>query len=169
MNKTVLLVLACALGVLAGCSAEHDDLSGWMARTAEGMNGQIDPLPEMQTFPLVSYIAMSEVAPFSHARIAPEASTASSGGPDLERPREPLEAYPLESLAMVGVLERAGQTHALMRVDGVLHPMRVGQYMGQDHGVIVGISHAAVELVEIVEDVHGEWVERSSRLRLQEH
>lgn len=159
----LLLVLA-----VAGCTAEGDDIQSWMNQQTRGMSGTVEPLPEMQTFPVVSYAAMAEVDPFRSSRIEPEARAAATGGPDLNRQREPLEAYPLESISMVGVLEQSGRRHALVRVDGALHQVRVGNYMGQNHGVIMEIADAAVVLTEIVEDMSGDWVERTSRLRLQE-
>lgn len=165
LSKPLPLFLVLAL---SGCMTEGDDIQSWMNEQTRSMRGNVEPLPEMQTFPVVSYSAMDEVDPFRSSRIEPETRAATTGGPDLNRQREPLEAYPLESIAMVGVLEQSGRKHALVRVDGSLHQVRVGNYMGQNHGVITEISDGAVSLTEIVEDMNGDWVERSSRLRLQE-
>lgn len=88
--------------------------------------------------------------------------------PNLDRRREPLEAYPLESLKMVGVLMQNKVVHALVQVDKSLYQVKVGNYMGQDFGVVTAISESEVTLRELVEDMNGDWVERTSSLLLQE-
>ena len=133
------------------------------------MAGRVDPLPEIQPFPVVAYDAAGELDPFATIRVEPALEeTAVSGGPDMDRRREPLEAFPLESLDMVGVLMRDDVTQALISVGGVLHQATVGNYMGQDHGMITNITEGEVTLVELVQDIEGNWVERTSQLRLQE-
>lgn len=86
----------------------------------------------------------------------------------MDRRREPLEAYPLESMQMVGVLEQGRTVHALVSVNNTLHQVKVGHYMGQNFGVVTAISESEVTLRELVEDVYGDWVERTSSLVLQE-
>lgn len=166
MESTRLLMLVCVL-VLAACSNEQDDLRAWMAQQERGLKGTVKPLPEIKPFPVVVYDAEGLVEPFAGSRIEPE-PRASVGGPDMNRPREPLEAYPLESLAMVGVLRQDARTHGLVRVDQALHQVRVGNYMGQNHGVVTAIDDAEITIRELVEDINGDWVERTSRLLLQE-
>ena len=94
---------------------------------------------------------------------------ASGGGlqPDLDRPREPLEAYPLESLKYVGVMTRKGTSFAIVLVDGALYQVRAGNYMGQNFGVITQISESELKLKELVQDPAGDWTERESVLMLQ--
>lgn len=132
------------------------------------MQGRVDPLPDMRTFPVVRYDASGDLDPFATARIEPESVAMVTGGPDLDRQREPLEAYPLESLNMVGVLLQDERQHALVAVGGALHQVRVGNYMGQDHGMVTSITEGEVTLTELVQDINGDWVERTSQLRLQE-
>jgi type IV pilus assembly protein PilP len=86
----------------------------------------------------------------------------------MDRRREPLESYPLESLHMVGVLMQGATIHALISVNNALHQVKVGNYMGQNFGVVTSITEHEVVLRELVEDAYGDWVERTSTLTLQE-
>ena len=88
--------------------------------------------------------------------------------PDMDRRREPLESYPLESMQMVGILMQGRNTHALIKANNALHQVKVGNYMGQNFGVVTQITETEVTLRELVEDVYGDWVERITPLTLQE-
>ena len=170
-TKLTSLVVAATALLLGGCTSEEEDIQAWMAQQAKGMRGAVKPLPEIKPFPVVEYDAMGLQTPFSSERIVPEQRSAGEGSglkPDLDRRREPLEAYPLESLTMVGVIMQNKQAEALVKVDNVIHQVRVGNYMGQDFGVVTAISETEVTLRELVEDVNGDWTERSSSLLLQE-
>lgn len=167
MSTARMLVVALSL-LVAGCADEGDDLSSWMEQEASTMVGRIPPLPEIKPFPAVSYEQGEKVEPFAVTRIQPEARASAIGGPDLNRPREPLEDFPLESMSMVGTLIQKERTHALIKVSGRIHQVAVGNYMGQDHGMVTRITESEVTLDEVVEDMHGDWVERTSRLLLQE-
>lgn len=132
------------------------------------MVGRIAPLPEIKPAVVVKYEQASRVDPFSAARIRPELKQVSGDGPDMSRPREPLEAFPLESISMVGTIAQEQRKHALVSVSGRVHQVAVGNYLGQDHGMITQISDSEILLNEIVEDMSGDWVERTSRLQLLE-
>lgn len=160
------LIVACAVA-LAACSTEQEDIQGWMAEQEQGMKGSVKPLPEIKPFPIVEYVG-GEDSPFSPQRIEPETRSA-GGGPDLSRPREPLEAFPLETLQLVGVLEQGSRQHALIRADQSLYQVRTGNYLGQNHGLVTAIDETEVTIRELVEDLNGDWVERTSKLLLQEH
>ena len=86
----------------------------------------------------------------------------------MDRPKEPLEAYPLESLKYVGFMTKKKKTYALIQVDDALYQVRTGNYMGQDFGVITKINETEVLLKELVQDPVGDWTERDSSLQLQE-
>lgn len=166
--KAFLILGACAL--LAGCAGgNQDDLQAWMAGQAKNLRGQVKPTPELKPFPVVAYAGAQGDDPFRAARMEPD-RTASSGalGPDMDRRREPLESYPLESLHMVGVLMQGVTIHALISVNNALHQVKVGNYMGQNFGVVTSITEHEVVLRELVEDAYGDWVERTSTLTLQE-
>ncbi len=87
--------------------------------------------------------------------------------PDMDRPREPLEAYPLESLKFVGVMTKGKSSYAIIQVDGALYQVRQGGYMGQNFGVITKIVETEISLKELIQDAAGDWIERESALYLQ--
>ncbi|NMG15085.1 pilus assembly protein PilP [Aromatoleum bremense] len=162
-----LLILACA-AVLAACSSDQEDIRSWMTEQEKGMRSSVKPLPEVRPFPVVEYTVADRTPPFAPERLEPETKNGPGSGPDLNRRREPLEAFPLESLELVGVMRQGERVHALVRVDKSLYQVRVGNYMGQNFGVVSGISDAELTLKELVEDLDGDWVERTSKLLLQE-
>jgi type IV pilus assembly protein PilP len=140
-----------------------------MASVAQDARGRIPPLPVVEPYQPVSYDVGGLIDPFKPAKIAPEESKGGGGfRPDLDRPKEPLEAYPLESLKYVGVMTRKKISYAIIQVDGSLYQVKIGNYMGQNFGVVVGVSEAEVTLRELVQDSTGDWVEKTSALLLQE-
>jgi type IV pilus assembly protein PilP len=157
---------------LVACGAEdHEDLRGWMEQSAQGLKGQVKPLPEIKPSIIVAYETATLTDPFSQEKIEPERKKGGNGGgvgPDLDRRKEPLEQFPLDSLAMVGVLQQGKVTYALVKADAALHRVRAGNYMGQNFGVITAVSDDGITLKEIVQDADGEWVERTSTLQLAE-
>lgn len=167
MNRAA-LIGACVL--LAGCAGgNQDDLQAWMNEQAGTMRGAVRTLPELKQVEVVAYAGMQGDDPFRSARMEPERrASASALRPDLDRRREPLEAFPLESMQMVGVLMQGKNTHALVKAGVVLHQVKVGNYMGQNFGVITLVTENEIKLRELVEDVYGDWVERTSTLTLQE-
>lgn len=162
-----LTILICAAG-LAACSGDQDDIRSWMAEQEKGMRGTVKPLPEVKPFPPVEYVPVDKLPPFAAQRIEPETKAGTVGGPDLNRRREPLEAFPLESLELVGVMRQQDKVHALIKADSSLYQVRVGNYLGQNYGVVTDIADGEVTLKELVEDLNGDWVERTSKLLLQE-
>jgi type IV pilus assembly protein PilP len=157
--------------VLVACSGgDHDDLRQWMAEASKDMKGSVPPLPQVTPYEPVPYDAGGLIDPFKQAKIEPEQKPGGGGGkrPDYDRPREPLEAYPLESLKYVGVMIKNKTGYAIIQVDGSLFQVKVGNYMGQNFGVITKVSDTEVSLRELVQDPAGDWAERSSTLLLQE-
>ena len=96
------------------------------------------------------------------------AVSASKLAPDPNRPKEPLESFPLESIQMLGTITQSSETFALVKAGPNLYRVRKGNYMGQNFGVITGIDDAQISLKELVQDAGGDWVERSSALQLVE-
>lgn len=165
MKRLVIIITGLAL---TGCSGEQEDIQTWMRQQERGMSGSVKPLPEIKPFPPVKYEVADAKDPFAVSRLEPEAKASKRGGPDMDRRREPLEAYPLETLQLVGVIRQDGRVHALVRVDKTLHQVRVGNYLGQNFGLVMGISDTEVTVKELVEDLNGDWVDRTSTLLLQE-
>lgn len=168
-----LFALAC-MAALAACSGEQfGDLKNELNDMTKDLRGRVDPLPQVRPYEPVAYQAENEVDPFRPARIdvaLAGGATPAAGGraPDLDRPKEPLEAYPLESIQMVGSLTQGRETFGLVKAGPNLYRVRKGNYMGQNFGVITGIDESQISLKELIQEGSGEWVERSSSLQLQE-
>lgn len=159
--------------LLAACGGdEHSDLKQWMNDSTKDLRGRVPPLPEIKPFPIVSYDAADQVDPFSPAKIVPERRTGGAGvQPDFDRPKEPLEAFPLETLKMVGVVRKSNVNYALINANGVIYQVRPGNHMGQNFGFITAITDSEVDLKELVQDPTGQtsdWVERAATLQLLE-
>lgn len=166
--RTFAVVLASV--VLAACSGgENEDLRQWMNDAAKDIKGRIPPLPQVKPYEPVPYDAGNLMDPFKPAKIGSEQKKSGGTGmqPDLDRPREPLEASPLESLKYVGVMTKKNASYAIIQVDGSLYQVRVGNYMGQNFGVVTKVSESEVTLKELIQDSAGDWVERTSALLLQ--
>jgi type IV pilus assembly protein PilP len=160
--------------LLAACGGEqYGDLKQELATLTKDLRGRVDPLPQVKPYEPVPYKAEGEVDPFRPSRINVAAvGGAGVGGtgkqPDMDRPREPLEAFPLESIRMVGTLSRNRETFGLVRAGTNLFRVRKGNYMGQNFGVITGIDEGQISLKELIQEGGGDWVERTSALQLQE-
>jgi type IV pilus assembly protein PilP len=156
---------------MAGCSGEeHGDLRQFVKDSDKLPHGRIPPLPEVKAYEPYTYNAFDLTDPFKPRKIEPPKG-ASSGAlsPDLNRRREPLEAYPLESLRMVGTLEQKKQMYALVKApDNTMFRVKSGNYLGQNFGRIVAISESAVKVKEIVQDSGGNWEEKEQVLQLEE-
>ena len=87
---------------------------------------------------------------------------------EFNRRREPLEAFPLDAMALTGSVLRQGRPVALVTVDKLLYQVKLGDYMGQNYGRVVKIEESRIELREIAQDASGEWVERITALQMQE-
>jgi len=165
--KYRLILAAGMVLVLAACSGEsHQDLRAWMTEQGKGAKGKLDPLPQMRPYEPFAYNAFDLPDPFKPRKIEPTKG-ASKLAPDLTRRKEPLESYPLESLNMVGTLEKGKTVYALVRTpDRDLYQVRQGNYVGQNYGVVIGVSDSEIRLKELVQDGAGDWTERSSTLQL---
>ena len=162
------LVLSTVL--LAACSSgEFSDLKEFVDQSGQGLRGHVDPLPQVKAYEPMTYNAYDLPDPFKPRKIEPEHTTGGGPAPDLVRRKEPLEAYPLESLKMVGTLEKARQRWALIKTpDGNLYKVRRDNYMGQNFGKIAMISDSSITLTELIQDTTGSWSERTSNLQLLE-
>jgi len=173
MTKHATLIVAAAFALAACDGGEQQELKSELTALTKDLRGKVQPLPVVKPYEPVPYTAYDLPDPFGPAKIqlaAKGSGTGAGGGlkPDLNRPKEPLEAFPLESLRMVGTLERGKQTFGLVRADAGLYRVRVGNYMGQNFGVITKISDAEITLRELFQDAGGDWAERESTLLLQE-
>ena len=158
---------------LAACDVtEHKDLRNELELLTKNVKGNIEPLPTVKPYEPVAYKAQDLADPFKPTKIVlaneKQGSKGTGQAPDEKRPKEPLEAFPLETLKMVGTLARSKNVFALVKADQGLYRVRVGNYLGQNYGVITKISENEITLRELVQDGGDEWNERTSSLLLQE-
>ena len=166
--KRLLLPTALAL-VLGGCSSEIDELKAFVRDSEKGLPRRIDPLPAVKPFEPFAYEGFDLPDPFKPRKLAAPKEGAGGGlAPDLNRRKEPLEAFPLEQLKMVGTLSQGKDTYALVRADKTLYRVKKGNYMGQNFGLITDVTEGEIKLKEIVQDSAGDWAERQSVLPLLE-
>jgi type IV pilus assembly protein PilP len=169
-----LWVIAAVLAVAACGGEEHGDLKQELSQLTKDFRGRVEPLPQVKPYEPIPYTAEGQVDPFRPERIdvaaARAAPSASSSRIDKERdrPKEPLEAFPLESIQMMGTITQKNETFALVKAGPNLYRVRKGNYMGQNFGVVTGIDESQISLKELIQDGGGEWVERSSALQLVE-
>ena len=158
---------------LAACSAEHDELKQWMDQQRREVKPNITPLTPPKHFDPEPYSAAQAVEPFSTQKLTVAIKQEARGpnsllAAELNRRKEPLEAFPLDSMSMVGSVQRGGRPFALLRVDNLLYQVKTGDYLGQNYGRVTKITETGIDLREIVQDAAGEWIERSASLQLQE-
>lgn len=169
-HAAALLTLA---ALLAGCGADDTELNAWMQQQKNEVRPSVQPLQPPKRFNPQAYNGGDAVEPFSTQKLSvalkQEARQPSSLlATELNRRKEPLEAFPLDSMSMVGSVSRQGAPYALLRVDNLLYQVKAGDYLGQNYGRITRITETEVTLREIVQDASGEWTERSTSLQLQE-
>ena len=169
MNRVAWISLMTVL-LVAGCGGQsHQDLRNWMAEQGKGVRGKLDPLPQIKPYEPFAYADFDLPDPFKPRKIEPVKGTEATSklAPDLNRRKEPLEAYPLEGLSMVGTLEKGKTRYALVKTpERDIYQVRQGNHMGQNFGVVVGISDTDIKLKELMQDGAGDWSERSSTLNL---
>ena len=166
--KRLLLPIA-AVAVLASCSSEIDELKSFVRDSDKGLPRRIDPLPAVKPFEPFAYEGFDLPDPFKPRKLAVPKEGAGGGlAPDLNRRKEPLEAFPLEQLKMVGTLSQGKDTYAIVRADKTLYRVKKGNYMGQNFGLITDVTEGEIKLKDIVQDSAGDWAERQSVLPLLE-
>lgn len=171
LSGSLSLIVVAAL--LAACGSEQEELQQWMEQQRREVKPNVTPLQPPKKFDPQPYTSAQAVEPFSNQKLAvalkqearqPNSLLAS----EINRRKEPLEAYPLDGMAMVGSFQKEGRPYALLRVDNLLYQVKVGDYLGQNYGRVTKISETEIALREVVQDAAGEWIERLSTLQLQE-
>lgn len=172
----VMVVIAAAL-LLSGCGgSDSEDLQQWMANQRNQTRPKVVPIAEPKVFTPESYSEGQAVEPFSKEKLTQALrrdagqviSNAALVAPELARRKQALEAFPLDSMVMVGSMVTAGKPVALVKVNSLLYQVRPGDYLGQNYGRVMKINETEVALREIVQDAVGEWIERAAALQLQE-
>ncbi|KAF1722944.1 pilus assembly protein PilP [Pseudoxanthomonas wuyuanensis] len=161
----ILMLSACGRGITS-TPGDAPNLQKWVADVRARPAPPLDPLPVMQQFETFEYAAQGMRDPFSNAW-----SNSDAGGlrPDPNRRKETLEQYPLDSLDMVGTLGRGpGLIALVMAPDKVTHRVRPGAYLGQSDGRVTAVREDGIELVELVPDGAGGWLERPAAIALED-
>lgn len=173
MKRRAIWPLVCAGVVLGGCGGNKEELTQWMEQQKKAARPNVEPIVAPKKFVPQPYAAITGVEPFSNQKIG--SGTRIDGGQSnpmlaaqLRRRKQPLEAYPLDAMKMVGTVVRQGRPHALIEVDKLLYHVKAGEYLGQNYGEVVKIDETELALRELVQDAAGEWIERTTTLQLQE-
>ena len=169
-NSTLKLALIAPFIIILGaCSGNKgDDLDKFMATAANDMGKGVEPLPEVLPYSPLQFNADGTLSDPFKARKASNKS--GSLQPNTNRPKEALEAYPLESLKYVGSMSKNKLQYALVKTpDNTIQQVKMGNYIGPNFGLVTQINEGAIEIKEIIQDdLTGDWVERNSSINLQE-
>lgn len=173
MSARIVMGMALASALLAGCGASDvREVQDWMDQVRRDTHPSVKPLPEPKDFLPYAYGAKDAVDPFNPTKLLGELARAAATSdnpnqPDMQRPRELLETFPLDTMQMVGMIEKGGARYALLQVDRSLYQVTTGQRIGQNFGVVTHVGEDAVDIREVVQDAAGEWTGRMTKLELQ--
>jgi type IV pilus assembly protein PilP len=164
-----LVAVAAIAASLAACGGGTDDLRAYIDEVKARPGGRIEPLPQVQPAPTFVYAAEARRSPFvpdtPQRRVSDDPNAVQ--GPDPNRPREFLEQFPLDTLTMVGTLsDRRASFGLVQTTDGLVHRVTVGNHLGQNYGRIVAITDSEIQLVEIISDGLGGFLERPAAIGL---
>ena len=159
--------------VLVACAGESEELAAWTEQQRREVKPGVPPLVAPKPFLPNAYSGAQAVEPFSAQKLSVAVKQESRQlnailSSETNRRKEPLEAFPLDGMSMVGSVDKLGRRFALLKVDKLLYQVKVGDYLGQNYGRITKIDETQIVLREIVQDTAGEWIERPANLRLQE-
>jgi type IV pilus assembly protein PilP len=158
-------VLAVLVAGTFACSNDMETLQQQIDATKKKPGGRIEPLPEIKPYETFAYDATSVRSPFVPG--APAATSSAGLRPDSRRNREFLEQFSLDTLKMVGTLDLGGHNYGLVQTqDGLVHRVVSGNYIGQNDGRILSITNSKINLLEIVPDGVGGYIERPAALAL---
>lgn len=163
------LVFALAsLPLLSGCSQGMSDLEAFVQETMQKPAKPIPPMPQLEPYVPFIYSAFDLRDPFSVPEYVEE-KTDNGLRPDSNRSKEPLEAFPLDGFNMMGIIERNGRPEALISApDGTIHTLVVGNYLGQNFGKITNIQETKIDLIEIIPDGNGGWMEHPTAITMKD-
>ncbi len=163
--------------MVTACSSDGlSDLREYTENTHKNRKPRVDPIPEVKVYEKFAYTAQKLPDPFSRENlrrtgITANVNSADGPQPDLTRPKEALEEYPLDALAMVGTIEKGKVIWGVIRVSsasGEMHRVKVGNHMGRNFGMITNITEDKIVLVELVRSSLGDWIEREAAIKLRE-
>ncbi len=167
----------CYIGLglsLFGCgsSDQYEDLTQYMDEVRSRPRGQIEELPEFSAYKAFTYSAAGARSPFDEPVVVvserEQAFSPSSVMPDTGRVKQFLEGFPFDSFKMVGTLQDEGGYQALLNLEGSVYRVKVGDYVGRNHGRVVSITKNEVQVLEIVRNGLDNWVERPRTLSIKD-
>lgn len=164
-----LALLSVAVLFMAGCTSGQSDLKQWVAQQKAKKGAPLPALPVVKTFETFIYQDQDLRDPFASPVTKDDSKNTASQGPspNPDRVKEPLESYALDSLKMVGTIGTGPEAQALLEdAEGVIHRVHDGNYAGQNYGHIISITEDNIELVELVPDGNGGWMERKANIAL---
>lgn len=158
-----------ATGALAGCTKGMAELEAKVSEIKDRKGAPLEPLPVMKTFETFEYTAQQMRDPFSPGEDEDASDQPTGPSPDTNRVKDPLESFPLDALDMVGTLGVGSDITALIKdPDGVVHQIRPDQYMGQNFGRVTAVLEDHIELVELIPNGVGGWIERQASILLDD-
>ena len=173
MSARIVMGGLLAATLLAGCGdSDVREVRDWMEQVKRDTHPAVKPLPEPKDFLPYAYGAREAVDPFNPTKLLGELARAAATSnnpnqPDLARQRELLETFPLDTMQMVGTMEKGGTRYALLQIERSLYQVKAGQRVGQNFGVVTHVGEDAVDVRETVQDAAGEWTQRTTKLALQ--
>jgi type IV pilus assembly protein PilP len=173
MKRTACLSLACAL-LLAACGdSDVREVRDWMDQVQKETHPSVKPLAAPKEFIPYAYDQADAVDPYNPNKLLAELARVADNSnnpnrPDMNRPKEELENFPLDTMKMVGAIQKGGVNWALVQVDKNVYQVKSGMRIGENYGLVTHVSDNEVDVREVVQDAGGDWAERKSRLELQE-
>ncbi|MCW9047302.1 MAG: pilus assembly protein PilP [Gammaproteobacteria bacterium] len=165
--KSSLLILSITL---SACSQNNDDLTAYIEDTKSKHLGSVKPLPTFEPYKNFTYSAAELRDPFEaafEAEIGQDNANENGLRPSANRPKEPLETYPLDTLRMVGILVQNENTWGLVKdPNNVVHRVQTGNYAGQNEGQIISVTEKQIDIIEIIPDGLGGYIERTASLAI---
>jgi type IV pilus assembly protein PilP len=163
------------LGALLGGCGDSDqaEINSWMAETKASTKVSVEPISEPKTFIPFAYGVRDDTDPFDPDKLLAELARSANANPNPLKPddtrrKEYLETFPLDAMVMVGTINKGGVSYGLIQIDRAVHQVKSGQRIGQNYGLVTGVAETAINVKETVQDAGGEWIERMTKLELQE-
>ncbi|MGD9888663.1 MAG: pilus assembly protein PilP [Halothiobacillaceae bacterium] len=171
LPKHLLLIVAAASAplMMTGCTQGKDDLVVFVDETLKKPAAKsIPPIPQLKPYTPITYTAFDARDPFSAPEYVEE-KVDNGIRPDSNRSKEPLEAFPLDGIGMMGIIQRNDRPEALVSApDGTIHTVVVGNYLGQNFGKITNIQETKIDLIEILPDGNGGWMEKPATITMKD-
>ncbi len=169
MSFRKLIIIGLTSISITACTQSNDDLETFIEQTKSKHLGSVEPLPTFEPYKNFIYSASDLRDPFEpafEAEVGEERAT-SNLRPEMNRPKEPLETYPLDTLRMVGILIQNENTWGLVKdPNNVVHRVQTGNYAGQNEGQIVSVTETQIDIIEIIPDGLGGYIERTASLAI---